>query len=300
MAKRYRDVIGDGGSDMAGQLAQMADRLATRMAAIRWKVAIMSGKGGVGKSTITTNLAAALAELGYRVGVLDADVYGPSLGRMLGLNGARPEWRESGAIPPRTSQGIAVMSMDFLLQGEGAPVIWDGPQEAAFTWKGTLEMHALREFLTDTAWGELDYLFIDLPPGTNQYASLCELLGGLDGTIVVSIPTAVSRQVVNRSIAMIREVPNANLLGVVENMSGYYCYGCDSEQPLFGESGENAYGDARVLGRISFDPFMAQASDAGVPYLYHYLTTPVGRALRALAIAVDKAVAPSRKQEQPS
>jgi len=300
MAKRYRDVVGDGGSDMAGQLAQMADRLTMRMAAIRYKIAIMSGKGGVGKSTITTNLAAGLAALGYRVGVLDADVYGPSLGRMLGLNGARPEWRETGVEPPRTQAGSAVMSMDFLLQGERAPVIWDGPRQAAFTWKGTLEMHALREFLTDTAWGELDYLFLDLPPGTNQYASLCELLGRLDGTIVVSIPTAVSRQVVNRSIAMIREMPDAHLLGVVENMSGYFCFGCGTEQPLFGESGEAPYGDVRVLGRIPFDPAMAKASDAGVPYLNHYFQTPAGRALQALAIAVDKAVAPLRKQEQPS
>jgi Mrp family chromosome partitioning ATPase len=258
----------------------------------------MSGKGGVGKSTITTNLAAALAAKGRRVGVLDGDVYGPSLGRMLGLAGAQPEWRDSGVVPPRTSQDIAVMSMDFLLQGERAPVVWDGPKHAAFAWKGTLEMHALREFLTDTAWGELDHLLIDLPPGTNQFTSLAELLGGLDGTIAVSIPTAVSRQVVNRSLAAIRQASDIRLLGVVENMSGYYCAGCASQRPLFGDAVVEPYGDVPVLGRIPFDPAMATASDSGTPYVIEHGHTPVGQALNDLAATVESAIA--KYQEQAS
>ena len=297
MAKRYRDVIGDGGSDMAGQLTLLADRLSERMASISHKIAIMSGKGGVGKSTITTNLAAALAAGGRRVGVLDGDVYGPSLGRMLGLAGAQPEWRDTGVIPPRTSTGIAVMSMDFLLQDKRAPVVWDGPQHAAFAWKGTLEMHALREFLTDTEWGELDHLLIDLPPGTNQFASLVELLGGLDGTIAVSIPTAVSRQVVNRSITAIRQTPEANLLGVVENMSGYYCAGCEAERPLFVDAVAEPYDDVPVLGQIPFDPAMATASDNGTPYVIENGKTPVGRALKDLAATVEETVVAIGKQE---
>ena len=283
MAKRYRDIVGDGGSDVAGQLAEKQTRLAQRMSRIKYKIAIMSGKGGVGKSTITTNLAAALARQGYSVGVADADVYGPSTAQMLGLRNSKPVIGGSGLVAPETDYGVKLVSMDFLLEKDNSPVVWDGPQRESFAWKGTLEMHALREFLGDTAWGELDFLLIDLPPGTNQFATLTELVPDLTGTLVISTPTRVSRLVVGRSLTMIRQVLKARVLGVVENMSGYFCTQCNQEQPLFTATQKADYGGVPLLAEIPFDPRMTEAADGGEPFVISQGKSPAGRALHAMS-----------------
>ncbi len=279
MVKRYRDLVGDGGSDVAGQLADHRSRLRSRMSGIKSKIAVMSGKGGVGKSTMTANLAVGLARNGFAVGVLDADIYGPSLAQMFGVRGQGLEMGGNGIAPVETDSGIKLMSMDFLLPEERSPVYWQGPQEESFAWKGMLEMHALREFLTDTRWGALDYLLVDLPPGTNQFATLCELLGDLDGTLVVTIPSRVSRLVVQRGISMAREVLKAPVTGIVENMTGYYCEGCDRERPLFGAGLETDYQGLPLLGRVPFDPRMTHACDEGWPFLSRFAHTPSGEAL---------------------
>ncbi|MDJ0841656.1 MAG: P-loop NTPase [Acidobacteriota bacterium] len=293
MTKTYKEIQGDGGSDVAGQIAGLQGRLRDRMAAVKCKIAVMSGKGGVGKSTVTANLAAALAARGAAVGVLDADVYGPSLAQMFGLRGRQLTYDSQGVQPPVTASGIKVMSMDFFLADGKTPVVWDGPQQEAFAWKGMLEMHTLREFLTDTDWGELDYLLIDLPPGTSQFATLTDLLGKPDGTVVISIPTAVSRLVVQRSISMITEVLKLPVLGVVENMSAYYCGGCDSERPLFNGPEITDYGGTPVLGRIPFDPRMAEASDAGTPFVESHALEPPAAAFLTLATELKTRVSPA-------
>lgn len=297
MAKRYRDIRGDGGSDVAGQLEEHRNRLRSRMAGIKWKIAIMSGKGGVGKSTLCANLAVGLVRQGHRVGVLDADIYGPSLAQMFGVRGYSLETGRSGITPVETESGIKLMSIDFLLPEARTPVYWQGPQEEAFAWKGTLEMHALREFLTDTAWGELDFLLIDLPPGTNQFATLCELLSDLDGTVVVTIPTRVSRLVVQRGISMAKDILKAPVTGILENMTGYYCEGCGTERPLFGVGDVADYQGLPLLGRVPFDPRMTNACDEGWPFLARHFDTPSGISLLGICRALVARLNQSKQRQ---
>ena len=160
--KGYRDIPGDGGSNIVEQVVAQQTRLAARMATIRASVAVVSGKGGVGKSSITANLAGTLAGLGLAVGVLDADLNGPSMGKMLGVRGQALRVEPAGVRPAVSADGIRVVSMDLLLPGDDAPVVWSASTQAeAHTWRGTMEGTALRQFLADTAWGALDLLLID-------------------------------------------------------------------------------------------------------------------------------------------
>ncbi|RMF86840.1 MAG: ATP-binding protein [Nitrospinota bacterium] len=280
MPKRYRDVKGDGGSNIAGQVVEQRQRLQARMAQIRSKVAVMSGKGGVGKSTITTNLALFFAREGFRVGVVDADLNGPSLARMFGVRRQPLRIEEQGVLPAEGPLGIRLISMDFFLGSDERPVVWEGPQAESFLWRGTLEMQTLREFLADTQWGALDLLLIDLPPGIDRFSTLRDLLPDLQGTVVVTIPSAVSHLVVLKAITLAREILKAPLIGVVENMSGYLCPTCQQEGPLFPSARETmARLGIPLLGQIPFDPRLAEAADQGIPYLLLHGDTPVGQAL---------------------
>src|SRR2546428_699127 len=159
--KKYKDIAGDGGSNIVGQVEAQHGRLSERLAAVHAVVAIVSGKGGVGKSSLTANLACCLALGGFRVGVLDADLNGPTMAKMLGVRGQRLVFASGGVEPPRTSLGVKVMSMDLLLPSDSAPLMWDAETQAeAHTWRGSMEASALREFLADTNWGELDALLL--------------------------------------------------------------------------------------------------------------------------------------------
>ena len=165
MPKRYRDIAGDGGSNIAGQVAEQVARLKARMAGVKRTLAVMSGKGGVGKSTITTNLAMFFALQGWRVGVVDADINGPSLATMFGVRGHQLRIETNGVLPAIGPLGVHLMSMDLFLADDKTPVVWNGPNAETFLWRGTMEMHTLREFLSDVQWGALDILLLDLPPG---------------------------------------------------------------------------------------------------------------------------------------
>jgi ATP-binding protein involved in chromosome partitioning len=284
--KGYRDIAGDGGSDIVGQIAEHVSRLRARMATVRRTVAVVSGKGGVGKSALTANLAAALAADGYAVGVLDADLNGPSLGKMLGVRGQRLRVTEAGVAPAVSDTGVRVLSIDLLLPSDETPVVWEAPtQTDAHTWRGTMEANALREFLTDTDWGALDMLLLDLPPGADRLPTVAGLLPDLGGALVVTIPSAVSHLVVRKSIALAREARVA-LLGLVENMAGYVCLECGSLGALFdGPGGERTAAQAGLpfLGRIPFDPRVAAAADRGRPFVLDHGESLAGRALRDLA-----------------
>jgi ATP-binding protein involved in chromosome partitioning len=294
--KGYRDIAGDGGSNIVEQVVAQQTRLAARMAPIRASVAVVSGKGGVGKSSVTANLAGALVGRGLRVGVLDADLNGPSMGKMLGVRGQTLQVEPDGVRPAMSAEGIRVLSMDLLLPGDDTPVVWDAPTQAeAHTWRGTMEGTALREFLADTAWGALDVLLIDLPPGADRLPTLLDLLPGLTGAVVVTIPSAVSHLVVRRAMTLARE-RGARLLGLVENMAGYVCPTCGTIGPLFeGPGGEAtaAQHGLPFLGRVPFDPRLAAAADRGRPFVLDHGETPAGQALTGIAGALASAVLPA-------
>ena len=240
-----------------------------RLASIQHKVVVMSGKGGVGKSMTTVNLALALARSGQRVGLLDVDLNGPCVPQMLGIRGQGLTYSEGGAQPPVGPLGIKVASMEFLLN-ESAPVRWKGPMDLSPVWLGMTEMNVIREFLSDIVWGELDYLLADLPPGAaaDKPPLLAGLIPDLAGAVVVTTPSEVASNVVQKSILYAREL-GIEVLGVVENMSQYRCPSCGVENELF-EGDTEAMCDALgipLMGRIPFDRTFARTFDKGSPLL---------------------------------
>ncbi|MFQ5797616.1 MAG: Mrp/NBP35 family ATP-binding protein [Bacteroidota bacterium] len=299
MAKKHKDIVGDGGSDIVGQVTAQMDRLRSRMDLIRHKAAVMSGKGGVGKSAVTVNLAAVLASQGYQVGVLDADINGPAIGKMLGVRGRSLPMAQSGVSPALGPLNIKVVSMDLLLPEDKAPVVWEAPiQEDSFIWRGTMEASSLRELLADTDWGELDFLFVDLPPGGHGFPTLVQLLADLGGTIMVTIPSQVSHLVVKKSIALAQEL-RTPLIGLVENMAGYHCLHCGTLGDLFHAAGEAGKIATELgvphLGSIPFDPRISVSTDWGVPFVLEYGDSPAGRALEEMAGQVKQFLEEGKK-----
>lgn len=293
--KKYKDIVGDGGSNILGQVGEQMERLKARMAKIRHKVAVMSGKGGVGKSSITANLAVGLASKGYTVGVLDADVNGPSLAKMMGVRGQKLKITGEGIQPAISPGNIRAMSMDLLLPTDETPVIWDAPtQQEAFVWRGTMEVTALREFLADTNWDHLDFLLLDLPPGTDRLPNLVELLPDLGGTLVVTIPSEVSQLIVKKSITLAKDLLKTPVIGLVENMAGYVCLRCGALGELFpSHTGQGTEDLARTsgipfLGKIPFDPRIATATDSGIPFLLEYQSSLAGQAFSQITRKVEE------------
>jgi len=284
--KRYRDIVGDGGSNIVSQVEAQQARLTTRLRDVRAIVAVVSGKGGVGKSSVTANLAAACARAGDRVGVLDADLNGPTMAKMLGVRGAPLVVGAGGVTPPTSALGVRVMSMDLLLADDATPLTWQAPSQAeAHTWRGSMEANALREFLADTDWGALDLLLVDLPPGTDRLATVAGLLPALSGTIVVTIPSDVSSLVVRKSITVARQT-GAPVLGVIENMAGLFP----------GPGGERLAQESGVpfLGGVPFDPALAAAADRGEPYVAAAPEAAAARVLTAIAARVRETLAAAR------
>jgi ATP-binding protein involved in chromosome partitioning len=226
----------------------------------------MSGKGGVGKSTVTVGLAASMARAGYKVGILDADLNGPSIPKMMGVETAALQAEGDGVRPPTGAYGIKIMSTELFMSAHGQPINWDGPS-STYSWISVIEATALRELIADTAWGELDFLFIDLPPVLARFRDLTQLLGGVDGVIVVTIPTGISNRIVVKSINAVREM-GAPIVGIIENMKGYACAHCGKENSPFedGDEMEESYGwiGAPHLGRVPFDKKLLALSNTGL------------------------------------
>jgi ATP-binding protein involved in chromosome partitioning len=284
--KKYRDIVGDGGSNIVGQVEAQQARLGARLREVKAIVAVVSGKGGVGKSSITANLAGAFALAGDRVGVLDADLNGPSMATMLGVRGRTLVVGAGGVEPPTGALGIRVMSMDLLLADDATPLAWDAPSQAeAHTWRGTMEANALREFLADTAWGALDILLVDLPPGTDRLATISGLLPALSGTVIVTIPSDVAHLIVRKSITVARAAP-APVLGVIENMAGMF--------PGPGAESLAREGGVPFLGRVPFDPALATAADHGQPYVAAAPHAPAAQALTTIAATLRAALTSTR------
>lgn len=216
--RTYHELEGPDRSGLPAQIAAQRRRVAERLAAVRRVVAVMSGKGGVGKSFVTAALARALARTGHAVGVLDADFNGPTAARLLGVQGARLTVAGDAVLPAVGVDGVKVISMDPLL-ADGQPLAFRGPEADSHVWRGALEAATLREFLADVAWGALDWLLVDLPPGFERLTELVELLPGSPALLAVTIPTPESQDAVRRALraAVAR---GATPLGVVENMAG--------------------------------------------------------------------------------
>lgn len=217
-------------------------------------IAIMSGKGGVGKSSVTASLASAMAQLGFRVGVLDGDITGPSIPQAFGIH-TRAEGTDRGILPEYSEGGVAIMSLNLLLNAETDPVIW----------RGSILASAVKQFWTDVLWGDLDYLFIDMPPGTGDVPLTVLQSLPVDGIIVVTSPQDLVSMIVTKAIRM-AELMGKSVLGLVENYSYFQCSDCGKAHHIFGESHIDEVAAAQklpVLARIPIDPRIAAAIDAG-------------------------------------
>jgi ATP-binding protein involved in chromosome partitioning len=253
------------------QVREQQQILRYRMSKIKHKIAVISGKGGVGKSTVTVNLAAAFALHGNRVGILDADIHGPSVPRLLGLTGQRLKVGPPGAFPVTDPLGMKVVSIDFFLPEERLPTIWRGP----------LKMTAIRQFLSDVIWGELDILFIDLPPGTgDEPLSIAQLLPEMDGVIIVTMPSELSRAVVKKAITFSQRL-GMPIIGVVENMSGFVCPTCGDKIDIFQSGGGKKMAEEAgvpFLGSIPIDQKVSMDSDKGSPFVIEHADSPAAKA----------------------
>ena len=240
-------------------------------------LAVASGKGGVGKSTVAVNLALALRARGLRVGLLDADIYGPSVPLMLGIPEARPRMADGHKILPVERYGISVVSMGFFLD-DSSPVIWRGP----------MVMSIVRQFLKDVVWGELDVMVIDLPPGTGDAQLTLVQQVPVSGGVIVTTPQDVALQDVQRGIAMFDTV-STPVLGIVENMSYFECEGCGSREDLFGHGGgrrEAAALGVVLLAQIPLVPALRESMDRGAPVVVADPSSPVAAAFDTIAAQV--------------
>lgn len=270
--KRYRDIVGDGGSRILDQVAEQRARISDGLAGVRHVVAVGSGKGGVGKSTLTLHLAGALRARGLRIAILDADFNGPSQARMAGVERALFVPGSEKVTLPRTTNGIAVFSMGSVIPETQALEFESTASGESHTWRATREFALLNEILRSFEWGERDLLMIDLPPGAERTVQFADFLGSFDSTqgksrvsfLLVTIPSLVARGVVARSVAALSRGPN-RVLGYVENMSGYYCRDCSAVKPLFVDAEPAALG-IPCLGAVPFDPELARHCDLGMPF----------------------------------
>ena len=242
------------------RMKEEEEAVKARMEKVKHKIMVMSGKGGVGKTTVAANLAFALGMRGLDVGLMDADIHGPDIPKILGIEDKRPEISGDKMSPILVTPRLKAMSIGFLLPDRDSPIIWRGP----------MKMNAIRQFLSDVDWGELDYMIVDLPPGTgDEPLSVAQLIKDVDGAIVVTTPQDLalldSRKAVNFSGVL--KVP---VIGIIENMSGFVCPYCGKEINIFKYGGgERAASELGVpfLGRIPLDPKMVEAADAGTPFV---------------------------------
>jgi len=267
---------------MKTEFKEQLEKIEERMKNIKYKVAILSGKGGVGKSTITANLAVALASRGRPnlIGVLDADITGPSIPKILGVRGGHLNAGPAGIFPVFGPLGIKVVSMDFLLPSDETPVIWRGP----------LKSVAIRQFLSDVVWGELEYLLIDLPPGTGDEAlSIMQFIPKVSGVIIITIPSEVSQLVVKKAVTFTHEL-KAPIVGIIENMSGFVCPNCGSIINIFKVGGgEKIAEELKVpfLGKIPLDPRICETSDDGIPFIVKHPNTPASKSFMDIVEKIE-------------
>jgi ATP-binding protein involved in chromosome partitioning len=261
-------------------------KLEARMGDIRHKLLVLSGKGGVGKSTVAANLALALAQAGKRVGLLDIDIHGPSIPRLMGVEGNPLELSGQQIIPAKVGENLAVTSIGFLLSSDRAPVIWRGPMKHG----------AIRQFLADVAWGKLDYLVVDSPPGTgDEPLSIAQLIGSSAQAIIVTTPQEVAISDVRRCVTFCSAV-SLPVLGILENMSGLVCPKCGEKIDLFKRGGGMLLAQEMgvpFLGQIPIDPEVVTAGDDGIPLLREGPRSAAAEAFAKVVEAILAATKPS-------
>ncbi len=253
--------------------------LQSRLCRVRRKIVILSGKGGVGKSTVAVNLAASLMLSGKRVGLFDIDLHGPSIPTMLGLENRSPVDADGVMVPIRINE-ILVMSLGFFLKKPDEAVVWRGPRKAV----------AIKQLLRDVEWGELDFLIIDSPPGTgDEPLSVCQLIGTVDGAVIVTTPQKVAAVDVRRAITFCRLI-NVPVIGVVENMSGFACPKCGEVTQIFRSGGGRRIAEdmsVPFLGAIPIDSEIGEACDAGRAFVALRADTPTARVMREIVKRIE-------------
>ncbi|MBN1336722.1 MAG: Mrp/NBP35 family ATP-binding protein [Deltaproteobacteria bacterium] len=265
--------------------------LRARMDRVAHKILVLSGKGGVGKSTVAVNLAAALAQSGQRVGLLDIDIHGPSTPKLLGMEGQALTGDETGLQPkgyPCGPHGIRVISIGFLFQNRDEAVIWRGPRK----------YHLIRQFLEDVQWGDLDWLVVDAPPGTgDEPLAVVQLLERADGAVVVTTPQEVAVQDVRRCVVFCRQL-DLPVIGVIENMSGFTCPKCGEVVRIFGaDGGRNMAQEMGVpfLGSLPIDPEVVRSGEQGTPIVLARPDSETAQVFHRLSASLQSGASLSRK-----
>jgi ATP-binding protein involved in chromosome partitioning len=266
------EAVGGQAADEKLKMFTEDEALIRRLSKIKHKILVLSGKGGVGKSTVAVNLAVALAMEGWKTGLLDVDFHGPSVPMLLHLEGELFKAADGdGMLPVESSYGIKVVSLGFAL----------GHSDEAVIWRGPMKMGVIKQLLTDVQWGELDYLIVDFPPGTgDEPLSIAQLIPESDGAVIVTTPQDLSLQDVRKSINFCRQL-KIPVLGVIENMSGLVCPHCQKMIEVFKSGGGEAMAKEMgvpFLGRIPMDPQIVGGSDEGKPFVYHHRETESAQA----------------------
>jgi ATP-binding protein involved in chromosome partitioning len=261
--------------DKQKQIQAEQAQIRKRVRQIKHQILVLSGKGGVGKSTVAVNLATSLALSGKSVGLLDIDIHGPSIPRILNLEGKTVRAAGNEILPIKIAENLKVMSIGFLLRGSNEAVIWRGP----------MKYQMIKQFLKDVQWGRLDFLIVDSPPGTgDEPLSVVQLLENADGAIIVTTPQEVALSDVRKCISFCRNL-NLPILGVLENMSGFVCPNCGQKIDIFSSGGGEQMSKQMYvpfLGRIPIDPQIVQACDSGRPFVYHYNQTQTAKAFKKI------------------
>ena len=265
------------------------ERLKSKLSHIKHRIMVMSGKGGVGKSSVATNLAVALSQDGLSVGILDADIHGPNIPKMLGIESQHVENFGKGMIPVEVFPNLKVISMAFFIGDRDNPVVWRGP----------IKHNAISQFLGEVEWGNLDFLIVDLPPGTgDEPLSVAHLIKNVDGAVIVTTPQDVALLDSRKAVTFSR-ILSIPVIGIVENMSGLICPHCHKEISLFKKGGgEKAARDMKVpfLGRIPIDPEMVTDCDRGMPFVMDHPQSEAAKAFKEIAHRCKEYVCLKEKQ----
>ena len=263
-------------------------RVVENLQKIKYKIVVMSGKGGVGKSTVATNLAFSLSMNGADVGLLDVDIHGPDIPKMLGIEDAKITGDGNGIFPIDVPPHLKVMSMAFLLSSRDTPVIWRGP----------VKMGAIRQFLGEVHWGDLDDLIIDLPPGTgDEPLSIAQLIPDSSGAIIVTTPQDVALLDSRKAVTFARTL-NMPVLGIIENMSGMVCPHCGKSIDLFKTGGGyKAALEMQVpfLGKVPIDPKIVETGDSGKPFVLEYSKSESAKVFKEIVEKIEKLVGKENK-----